>query len=420
MSTTAQTGAISSIMSASSFFGCTIGGAVANRFGCRIAIVVGGLLTIAGMIGCALTRHIYQMYVLGALAGIGNGVAYTPAVVIVAQYFQKYYSLAASFMTTGDSIGIMLFGPLMQLFLDTYGWRGTLLVTGAVTANICVAGAVCRPNTRLLKARESESRDSCRNIPLNERGSLELQVITHPEQTDPQPIAMSQSSGKRRNNLCVHVAFFWTGVVKMFRLNLLCQSYRFSLFCFAQSVYVASLGCYLIYLIPRATGSSGVSDREASFLLSVVGISGLVGRPFCGLLNQKVSSEVIYDVSMVVCACAVLVAQFGTYGHFVFSAAVFGFAIGFQRTISPVLMREYVGMDNLGSAVGIYSGIGGVVDLIGPILAGALYDATESFAILFYVLAGLFVVGFLAMLSAPLLKRIEPGVYTSVDTELTV
>ncbi|XP_022112116.1 monocarboxylate transporter 12-like, partial [Acanthaster planci] len=333
--------------------------------------------------------------------GAGTGIAYTPAVVIVAQYFKKYYSVVIALVTTGDSIGIMMFGPLMQMLLDAYGWRGTLLVTGAITANICLAGAVCRSNRRPLQATE--------NRQVNKHGNPEgeLQTISRRIQASTNSPVTTEQSAEGRSPHCVVVCL--SGAVKVFRLKLLWQSYRFSALCFAQCAFVFSLGCYLVYLIPRAT-SSGIPAQEASFLLSVVGISGLVGRPFCGLINHKVSSEIIFDASMFTSACAVLVAQFGTYGYFMFSAALFGLAIGFQRTITPVLVREYVGLANLGSAVGLYSGIGGVVDLIGPILAGAIYDVTESYTVLFYIFAGVFALGFLAMLLAPLLKRIEPGV----------
>ncbi|XP_022090326.1 monocarboxylate transporter 12-like isoform X2 [Acanthaster planci] len=406
LSTAAQTGAISSIMSASSFFGSTLGGVLENRFGCRITAFIGGLLNIAGMLGCALTRNIYQMYVTGALAGLGNGISYVSAVVIVAQYFKKYYSIAASFMTTGDSVGIMMFGPLMHLLLSTYGWRGTLVVTCAITANICVAGAVCRPNRQSSLYRGRNFRDGYRSTNESGNGDEEQDLTVQANET-------RRDSSERRADTWNSFRFagIMSRIAEMLRLNILWQSYRFSMFCFTQCAYIISLGCYLIYLVPRAT-TSGVPDEKAALLLSVIGIGGLVGRPFCGVINRKVPSVIIYDASILTGGCAVLMAQFGTYGHFVASAAVFGLAVGFQRTISPVLIREYVGTDNLGSAVGLYSGFGGVADLIGPILAGALYDAIESYSVLFYFFAGIFFTGFVGMLFTPLLKRIEPGVRT--------
>ena len=46
---------------------------------------------------------------------------------------------------------------------------------------------------------------------------------------------------------------------------------------------------------------------------------------------------------------------------------------------------------------------------------GALYDATRNFVVPFFIFAAFFFVGFLAMLSTPVLKKIEPGVAMETD-----
>lgn len=51
------------------FFIATIGGALGNALGCRITAMIGGLCTLIGMIGGALTSNIYSFYVTSVVIG---------------------------------------------------------------------------------------------------------------------------------------------------------------------------------------------------------------------------------------------------------------------------------------------------------------------------------------------------------------
>ncbi|XP_022092953.1 monocarboxylate transporter 12-like [Acanthaster planci] len=389
-STSAQTGAISSIISSFSFYGCTLGGILGNRFGCRIATMIGGVLSIVGMVGGALAKNIYHMYATSTVIGIGNGVAYAPAIVVVANYYDKRYPLACGFMSAGHGLGLTVFGPFIQLLVDTYGWRGALLVTGALIGNICAAGATFRPKPPTCKKE---------TVPADEQSEEELSARQD----------VSRKSAPRRNPM---MRVFYR-VSNVLRLYLLCQSYRFAMFCFAQAAYIFCYGSYLLYIVPRAN-SFGIEDQRAAFLLTAFGIGSLVARPLCGLLNQKVSSMVIYQASMLTSGCFVLLALLDAYPYLVVSAVMVGLAFGFEITVNRVMMREFVGVENFGSAIGLYSAFGGVADLTGPIAAGALYDVSGSFSLLFGILAVFSFVASLAMLSTPLLKKMEPGVYSQV------
>ncbi|XP_038073027.1 monocarboxylate transporter 12-like [Patiria miniata] len=381
-STSAQTGAISS----------TLSGVLVNRFGCRITAVVGGLMYTVGMIGVTLAQNIYLMYVMSAVVGSGTGVAFAAANVIVAQYFKKYYPLACGITTAGYGLGFVIFGPFIQFLADTYGWRGAMLVTCAITGNVCAAGVAFRPKQ------------------LSRKG-VTVTADDHEESGEHHVIPTLSTIACRNPLKCLLYE-----TVKLLRLNLLCRSYRFSMLCFAETTFILCHGSYLVYLVPLAN-SSGIGDQQAALLITAFGVGSFIGVPLSGLLSQKVSTLVLYEVAMFASGCFVLVVQLQTYPFYAISSAMFGLSLGFQYTARQVMMLEFVGVDNLGSALGIFSAIGGVFDLIGPIAAGSLYDASGSFSVVFYVLAGSSFVGFLAMLSIPLLKKIEPGVYTEVAVQ---
>ena len=46
---------------------------------------------------------------------------------------------------SGSGIGTMIFNPVSRVFLDTYGWRGTMFIFASFALNLCVLGALHRP-----------------------------------------------------------------------------------------------------------------------------------------------------------------------------------------------------------------------------------------------------------------------------------
>ncbi|NXK18576.1 MOT13 protein, partial [Arenaria interpres] len=48
-------------------------------------------------------------------------------------------------VVSGASLSGLALGPLVPLLLDTYGWRGALLLLAAISFNLVAAGALLRP-----------------------------------------------------------------------------------------------------------------------------------------------------------------------------------------------------------------------------------------------------------------------------------
>ena len=298
---------------------------------------------------------------------------------MVAKYFKTYYPLACGISSSGLDVGMFIFAPLMQLLLDTYGWRGTMLVTGAIAGNILAAGALFRPvrspsktcvnkdtdvehngeDKEMLQDSREENHKSTQS---EDHGISEVMNQRQSQSNDATNITLKSQRQKR--NLV-------SAVANLLRFHLLHDSYRLSLVISAQVVaYLIAYNCFIMFLVPFAT-TSGILEQDASFLISVCGIGGIVGRLICGVLTMKASSCAIYQVSMFVSGCAVLLVQFGTTWIYI-SASMIGITYGIQYTIWRVMMLEIVGVDNMGSAIGIYSFIGLPFTVTMPILLGTV------------------------------------------------
>ena len=72
-----------------------------------------------------------------------------------------------------------------------------------------------------------------------------------------------------------------------------------------------------------------------------------------------------------------------------------------------LVLVDLLGLENLTSAFGLLSLFRGLTTLMGPPLAGAIYDWTKNYDISFYVAGGSFVLASLISFGAQLLHSIK-------------
>uniref|UniRef100_A0A1B0DPL3 Major facilitator superfamily (MFS) profile domain-containing protein n=1 Tax=Phlebotomus papatasi TaxID=29031 RepID=A0A1B0DPL3_PHLPP len=141
---------------------------------------------------------------------------------------------------------------------------------------------------------------------------------------------------------------------------------------------MAGLYVPFVYLVDAAV-LSGINQNSASFLLSIIGITNTFGRVICGYVADfpKVDSLLLNNMCLVVSTIAVALTPFcNSYGAYVLTNA-FGLLILFR----------------------------GAAAIIGSPLAGAVYDATQSYDIPFYMAGFFFLISTITSFMAPLMKR---------------
>ncbi|XP_005669243.1 monocarboxylate transporter 11 isoform X3 [Sus scrofa] len=123
-----------------------VGSALSTRWGARPVVMVGGVLTSLGFVFSAFARSLLHLYLgLGVLAGAGWALVFAPALGTLSRYFSRRRVLAVGLALTGNGASSLLLAPALQLLLDHFGWRGALLLLGAVTLHLTPCGALLRP-----------------------------------------------------------------------------------------------------------------------------------------------------------------------------------------------------------------------------------------------------------------------------------
>ncbi|XP_072051559.1 monocarboxylate transporter 11-like isoform X3 [Amphiura filiformis] len=129
-------------------FTAPIAGYLANTVDNRLLGIIGGLIAALSVTTASFAPNVPTLVILGSIIyGIAMALVTVPCYSLLGQYFDRHYLLACSLFQGCGSLGMMIFAPLTQLLLDTYGWRNTLLLLGAMYFHVFVGGALLRkPN----------------------------------------------------------------------------------------------------------------------------------------------------------------------------------------------------------------------------------------------------------------------------------
>jgi len=120
--------------------------AICNRIGCRITTIIGAIIAAAGCLASHYaTSMAYLICTVGIVMGLGFGLMYCPAIVIVTIYFEKRRSLATGITVCGAGVGTFLFSNIIGQMISRFGWRQVFLIYAGIIL-ICVpCGAMYRP-----------------------------------------------------------------------------------------------------------------------------------------------------------------------------------------------------------------------------------------------------------------------------------
>merc|ERR1719234_2680775 len=167
---------------------------------------------------------------------------------------------------------------------------------------------------------------------------------------------------------------------------------KFLLICISNTF--GFLGFYVpfVYLPSLAESQLDISSDQGALLLSVVGISNTLGRIVSGWLSDFafVDSLFVVNCSLVLSALCVFIFPFVTsYGMLITVGAFFGLSIAAYISLTSIVLVDLLGLDKLTLAFGLLTMFRGAASIVGPPIAGAVFEATQSLNISFF-LAGSF------------------------------
>lgn len=193
---------------------------------------------------------------------------------------------------------------------------------------------------------------------------------------------------------------------------------------FVVSNFFTSIGFNMpfIYLPDRAM-EAGVSKTDAAFLVSVIGIANTIGRVVFGwMADQKWANRLmLYSTALLICGIATALSPLqNSYEYLVCYAAIFGAFIGVYVGLTSVVLVDLLGLEKLTNAFGLLLLFQGMATLIGPPIAGWLYDGTGSYDVSFQLCGTMVAISGFMLYFIPLVQKCLGRTGPPGQTELTV
>ncbi|XP_021491127.1 monocarboxylate transporter 6 isoform X1 [Meriones unguiculatus] len=326
-----------------------------KRFGCRVTMMLGGILASLGMVASSFSGSLYQLFLTaGLITGLGMCFSFQSSITVLGLYFVQHRPLANALASMGMSMGVTLWPLLARYLLETLGWRGAFLIFGGVFLHCCVCGAILRP--------------------------VATNMVPEPKEDPPLP---PKTPARSCLATCVstiqhHLAF-----------DILWHNMGFCIYVVGMTCMHLGFPLPHIFLVPYAM-HHGMDEYWAAMLTSVVGFCNIFLRPAAALLAGRkslaASRKYLFTVAILVNGLTNLIctvsADFRVLLSYclVYSLSMCGIGI----LIFQVLM-DVVPMDRFPSALGLSTVLAGVASLVSPPLAGLLLDMTNNFSYVFYM-----------------------------------
>ncbi|XP_003784927.1 monocarboxylate transporter 14 [Otolemur garnettii] len=405
-----------------------------NTCGCRRTAIVGGLVNSLGWVLSAYAANVHYLFItFGVAAGLGSGMAYLPAVVMVGKYFQKRRALAQGLSTTGTGFGTFLMTVLLKYLCAEYGWRNAMFIQGAVSLNLCVCGALMRPLS-LPKDRNNPGGKDPGVLPAalsvesvksngqlgateekggglgNEETLCDLQAQECPDEARHRKNMCALRVLKAASQLTVRVRRGFSdwysgyfGTASLFTNRMFVAFIFWALFAYSSFVMP------FIHL-PEIVNLYNLSEQNDVFpLTSIIAIVHIFGKVILGIVADLPCSSVwnVFLMANFTLVISIFILPLmHTYAGLAVICALIGFSSGYF-SLMPVVTEDLVGIEHLANAYGIIICANGISALLGPPFAGWIYDMTQKYDFSFYICGLLYMVGILFLLIQPCIRIIE-------------
>ncbi|KAI0242901.1 Monocarboxylate transporter 12 [Lamellibrachia satsuma] len=392
--------------------GCSpMSNALSRRFSARVVVFAGGLIVGTGcVLNAFATSTEYMIFSYSLMAGFGGSLVYSPALVVVGEYFEKRRGVAVGMATAGSGVGAFVGPPLFVFLFERYGFFSALLIVGGIMYNCCVSGALYRPlkdnipkhgtspplklsSGSPARCGQTSFHDS-RGDTMVSRGDDRSSAETT-EEAAPLNGLVSESNGSNTagDSARDRSSRLWRTVGAVGRLLgvSLWTDWRFTLFASSQAIFVMSYNPVSM-LTPAVATHNGLSETQAAFVLSALASGDIVGRLLSGFVfdlplvrRQRYRP---FSAAMLITVVCILAWPFlVSFVAVIFNAIIFGVFGGVIIAQRTSMVCDLLGADRLSSTLGMLVAAQGVGVFVGPFIAGWCRDYFGNYKVSFIFMA---------------------------------
>ena len=333
-----------------------------DRWSIRSLMTLGILMLGAGFVALSQVTAMWQVLATFALIlPAGNLLlGQMTSSALMTQWFQQLRGRALGISAIGTSIGGFFIPPLVAALSEQFEWRHAYAALGV---GLVVVG-----------------------FPL-----IRSVIVDRPEQIGlvPDGATNGDTQSVRTQSLPGEPDYSFKQILGTGRFWCITVAIGLVL-----SVFIGLLGNMVLHATDQ-----GASTTKAAALMSIIAVCGVVGKILFGILADKVPLRAALWLAMGLMAGALIVMlSVSGYAGLAAGCVLLGFAAGGQLPVWGAMVAKGFGRRSFGRALGIMNPAMMPITLVGPPLAGRIFDRTGSYDLAFQVYLGALVVGALVLL----------------------
>lgn len=314
----------------------------------RLILIIGGVVHGIGLYMTSMATTIEAFYLwYGLLAALGRSTFIISTTTLITRWFEQRRGMAMGLMMAGNGIGPFIFSPLVTWLIVNWDWQTAFAVIGiGMTAFLVLSCLLIRNHPH--------------EMGLRPYGAAPLSPSEVPQTPARTAAARSTDSvGSLWGNV-LRLPGFWS----LSLINFFC--------CVCHSIP-------LVHVVGFAQ-VAGLSAYASALVLSLLGISSVVGRIFWGMFADRNGARLTLMITLFIQGSMVLWLV-NTQDPMIFFlyAVLWGFGYGGVGTQYGVVARELYGTRLFGPG---YSGqlcFAMVGMAVGGFLGGYLFDIAHSY-----------------------------------------
>lgn len=341
-------------------------GLLVDRWGPRRLVFSGVIFTALGLLLLGQTETLGVFYASFVLLALGMSFCtMTVLMTAVTNWFHDRVGLASGIAVAGFGFGGLLI-PLIVRLIETYEWRMTVTIL-ALGALIFVL-----PLSLVFRHRPEQYG----YLPDGQTAD----TVVDGNNTGVLPETTAKVTAKQ----IITSSVFWH-----MGLAFICQ--------------IMLVSAVITHVMPYLS-SINVIRSKASVVATAIPLTSVGGRLGLGWIGDKVNRKVVIMGAFALMGVGILCFGYASMiGTWLLPVFIFFFGIGYGGSIAlrPSLVRDYFGRTSFGTAFGLVMGISMLGGIIGPPLAGWVYDQWGSYQNIWFIFAGFAVVALVSILTAP-------------------
>ena len=323
-------------------------GTVFNKFSMRLAMPVYAICLTGGFFLYSTVNSLAQLYILSALVGFGRGgVAVVPCGLLMNNWFKEKRGFATGIALAGSTAGGFVFVRIANAIIASMDWRRAYMVLGVMAAVLIIP-------TVIFVIREKPEDKGLRPYGATEE--------------DTASAVKAEFTGISRKKFLKTSAFWMLGIT----------------FFLISAINMGLQNNVSIYL----TMQKGQTRELAADVASILLLSQVVGKILLGSIYDKKGVKfgsaygcVVFLLSIVTIMLA------GNKAFAIIFGVIVGLALSMTTCTPPLLTSLAVGRREYSSIYGLLNAFATAGVALGPVIAGFIYDHTESYDLAWIIFA---------------------------------